>query len=268
LLVNNAATAGLARFAAARYVVASHLQEEELRRLGVPAQRVERIPNLIDGTRLSGSRDLHVDALPGDGPIVTYVGHFNHVKGVDTLARAFPLVLEAHPRARLALAWSGLGPAEPIRRMLRDPAIAARVHWLGRVSVGDLFRHTTVLALPYRLSSGQAAFPGLVLEAMAAGVPLVTTRLPLLRELVEADRLAALADPDDPVGLAAAISGLLEDRIERARMVVRQRAAVRDRFSPEGLASNYEQLFGDVIEEHRSTGVVGESGQAGVLPRR
>jgi glycosyltransferase involved in cell wall biosynthesis len=261
LLVNNRFVARLTSHRADRYVVSSQLQAAELVATGAPPDRIEVVPNPIDGAKLRRwprPEARHALGLP-DGRLVLYVGHFHHVKGVDVLAEAFGRVLQAVPDARLVLAWSGLGERAPVERALARGGVADRAIWLGKVDVGLALSAADVLALPYRMTIGQAAFPGMVLEAMAVGAPLVTTDLPLLRELVEHGRTALLAPPEDPGALAERIVRLLEDRRLAASMGAAQAAAMTGRFAPSLLAREYERIYADVLS--------GDRKQARVLQR-
>src|SRR4029077_12386089 len=93
-----------------------------------------------------------------------------------------------------------------------------RVVWLDRVHVGTFLCAIDVLALPYRSTAGQAAFPSLMLEALYAGRPLVTTALPLLSELAEDEHVALLCPPERPDLLAAQLDRLLSSEPLRHRM--------------------------------------------------
>jgi glycosyltransferase involved in cell wall biosynthesis len=261
LLINNRLLARLGGFGAAHYVVASQYQLDELVGLGAPADRVSAIPNLFDPARLTsvGGRSPMAERSGREGARIGYVGHFNHVKGVDLLVRALPAIRRSHPHARLALAWSGLGDAGLVRRAIAEAGVSEQVELVGRVSVDAFLAECDVCVLPYRLTMGQAAFPGLVLEAMAVGVPLVTTDLPLLRELLQGDGLALLAQPENPTDLARHITRLLDDPAGAGRMVARQRRAIATRLSPTILVRRYEELYERVLSPE-------PAGQAGVLP--
>jgi len=250
LLINNRLVARVSSFRASRYVVASALQAAELGSLGVSPERVSVIPNLIDAERLQEHLNPDVANLPTGGPIISYIGHFNHVKGVDVLVRAMPDVLKEYPRAQLVLAWSGLGPRRPVQRAVEESGVAEHVHVVGRVPVSGLIRQSDVVALPYRLTIGQAAFPGLVLEAMATGVPLVTSDLPLLRELVEPGQEAELAQPEDPGDVARSIVRLLDDPTRREAMVQAQRRLMRYSFDPDRLVQKYEAVYDTGVAAH------------------
>lgn len=249
LLVNNRGVAQLGGFQAAHYVVASGYQAEELLRAGAPFDRVSAIPTLFDWARLSGDGGTTPPAIPNGRPVIGYIGHFNHVKGVDVLIRALPRIRARFPDAKLALAWSGLGDAGPVKKAIAETGLSDQIHILGRVSVAEMFAQCDLAVLPYRLTIGQAAFPGLVLEAMAVGIPLVTTDLPLLRELVADEKLALLARPEDASDLADKACHLLTNRAEARAMVERQRAAIRTRLDPTALVERYEELYAKVITD-------------------
>src|SRR5207237_7658239 len=146
--------------------------------------------------------------LPDGKPIVGYLGHFNDVKGVDVLAAAFAALVRRGGDARLALASSGQGDDGPVRAALAG--VEERVDWLEKVHVGTFMCAIDVLALPYRSTAGQGAYPSLVIEALEVGTPLVTTDLPMLREITSLGPVARTCPPDRSDLLADEIQGLLE----------------------------------------------------------
>lgn len=244
LLINNGLVARCAPYRCERYVVSSHVQRLELLRLGVAAERIQVLPNVSNNGKLREMTQQQARSqlnLP-DGPLVSYVGHFHHVKGAEVLLEALPAVLRLHPEARLAVAWSGLGDRRPLDRVVDRLGLGERVLWLGKVDVGALLAATDVLALPYRLTIGQNAFPNLVLEALAVGAPLVTSRLPLLEELLREEETALLCPAEDTSSLAFTIARLLADPALRDRMRGRQRLLAA-RLAPARLARRYHNLY-------------------------
>jgi glycosyltransferase involved in cell wall biosynthesis len=251
LCVNNGLVARLSSRRAARYIVSSQLQSTELASLGVEPTRIAEIPNVIDLSKCrpcSPALARRSLGLPG-GKLIGYLGHFNHVKGVDCLVDAFAEVARMLPDARLVIAWSGLGASAPIQAAIRRLGLADRVIMVGKVDVASFMAAVDVVALPYRLTIGQAAFPGVVLEAMAMGVPLVTSDLPLLREMVADGETALLCPPEDRMALARQIVRLLTDRELARQMTANQKTVVARRFETELLARRYEKVYEDVIDE-------------------
>jgi glycosyltransferase involved in cell wall biosynthesis len=231
-----------------QYTVSSEFQRQELIAIGFPSDRISVLPNVIwDGklTRCEPDSARARLGLPLDRPIVGYVGHLNDVKGVDVLADAFRSLVLREPTAVLALAWSGQGDPGPIQRRLAG--LDSQVVWLRKVHIGTFMCAIDVLALPYRTTAGQGAFPSLVLEALHVGRPLVTTDLPLLREITSLGPVALVSPPERPDVLARQLECLLGSESRRARMAEAQRRVARSHFSPDRLVNEYVALYESVI---------------------
>jgi glycosyltransferase involved in cell wall biosynthesis len=248
LLVNNGLWARCTGHLCARYIVSSSLQARELLALGYPAARVSVLPNLIDEEKLRRSDRSAARRRLGlpEGRLVAYVGHYHPVKGVETLIAAFGRCRERLPASHLVLAWSGLGDPRPVEAAIGRSRLDGRVLRLGRVPVGLLLSAVDLLALPYRFTMGQSAYPGLVLEALAIGVPLVTSALPLLQELLGPDQAALLVPPDDSQALAAALECLLTDPVLAHRMVAAQAQLWHTRLAPAVVARRYLDLYREI----------------------
>lgn len=245
IVVNNGLVARVTLRRAGCYVVSSQYQRRELLALRYGRDRVAVIPNLIDEHKLARWPMPEARAALGlpQGPLVVFAGHYHDVKGHDVLIRAFREVKEQVPDARLAMAWSGIGNRERVRSAVAQAGIGERVIELGRVDVGQLFSAADVVALPYRFSIGQAAYPGTVLEAMWVGVPLVTTDLPLLAELTDGGQTALLARPDDAGDLARQLVRALTDPALASALVEAQRATMAERFDSKRLIEDYVAVY-------------------------
>ena len=149
----------------------------------------------------------------------------------------------------LVLAWSGLGKGAAIGRLVEQLGCAQRVVWLGRTGLTLLLAALDVLALPYRFPIGQNAFPNVLLEAHGIGVPLVTTRIPVVDEGCVDTETALLVRRDEPETLAGAVEQLLADESMRNHMVSCQQRRYADQFSANVLARRYEDLYSEVLAE-------------------
>lgn len=244
LAVNNRLISRLTLHSAAQYLVGSEYQRAELIALGIAPRKILRLPNLLPLDKLErGDRAMTRArlALP-PGRWITYVGHFNHVKGTDVLVEAFGKLAARYDDLQLLLAWSGLGHSRPVESRSSQPHLQGRIHQLGRVQVMELLAASDLAVLPYRLTIGQAAFPASLREAFAANVPVVTSDLPLLRELTEGGELALLAPPDDAAGLARAIERVLIEPALRERIVSAQQLWL-ERMHPTRVAKSYEHVY-------------------------
>jgi phosphatidylinositol alpha-mannosyltransferase len=105
-----------------------------------------------------------------------------------------------------------------------------------------LLAASDVVALPYRLTLGQAVFPAALLEALAANVPVVTSDLPLLRELTNHGKTALLAPPENPSALARAIERVLAEPHLVYGMLASQQEWL-ERNQPQRVVRDYERLY-------------------------
>jgi glycosyltransferase involved in cell wall biosynthesis len=117
--------------------------------------------------------------------------------------------------------------------------------------VQDLFAASDVVVLPYRLTMGQAAHPTTLLEAFAANVPIVTTDLPLLREITDEGKLACLVPPDDPTALVAMIERVLNEPALVRPMLQAQRDWI-GQSQPTRVVGAYEQFYEQIIAMHKT----------------
>ena len=162
-------------------------------------------------------------------PYIFYLGQWKAYKNLPTLLQAFARVQQAHPQTKLVLAGDDPRHPEVRREAARLPA--GSVILPGRLpesAIPDLYRGASVVVLPSRAEG----FGLPVIEAMACGVPIVCSDLPVLREI--ADGVAIFCKPDDPDDFARAISSVLSSAspnasrqlgIERARRFTWERSA-------------------------------------------
>jgi phosphatidylinositol alpha-mannosyltransferase len=179
---------------------------------------IEVVPNGVDLGRFRPG--LPRLARFDDGiPNVLFVGRFDPRKGLPDLMRAGAIAAEQGVPFRLILVGDGRLRG-PIQRMARGP-LAGRVHFEGQVGHSHLPRYyatADVFCSPAR--SGES-FGLVLLEAMAAGVPVVATDLPGYRTVLSPGAEGIVVPPRDPLALAAALRRLLTDAALRAEMGTR-----------------------------------------------
>jgi glycosyltransferase involved in cell wall biosynthesis len=204
------------------------------------ADRVLSIPEAADD-RFQATRNPEGEAawqmrLRIRPPYVFYLGQWKAYKNLPMLLDAFKMVRETHPNAQLVIA--GDDPRHPEVRQLAAGLPEGSVVLPGRLpesAVPDLYRGAAVVVLP----SKAEGFGLPVIEAMACGVPVICSDLPVLREL--ADGVATFCDPNDPAAFARAIAQILDaPTTTRARQLGIERA---QRFTWERSARQTVQAY-------------------------
>jgi glycosyltransferase involved in cell wall biosynthesis len=160
-------------------------------------------------------------------------------KDHETLIAAFARLAPRHPEAELWLV--GDGPKRrALQRLAEGRLPLGRVRFIpGQTDILPLFRQSRVLAL----SSREEGLPNVVLEAMAAGLPVVATAVGGLSEVVQPGVTGWLVPPREPAALAEALSRLLADEAERRAFGSAGRARVLERFSMDAMVQRHEEVF-------------------------
>jgi glycosyltransferase involved in cell wall biosynthesis len=200
---------------------------------------------------LSGRPDQRVAraslGLPLDGPIVGCVGRLVAIKDHEMFFTAARRVADLYPDATFVLAGDG-DLRERLQRRARE-TLGDRIVFLGWVKdLPSLYAACDVVALTSKLEGT----PVSLIEASAAGKPVVATRVGGVREVVRDGNTGWLVAPGDPGGLAANIAALLEDPEGAKRMGEEGAIWVRDRFAQERLADHLTDLYRELVAHKRA----------------
>jgi glycosyltransferase involved in cell wall biosynthesis len=183
-------------------------------------------------------------SLQGEPPTVLFLGLVHEQKGVFDLLRAWVTVRRRVPGARLRI--GGVGELAAAQALARELGIADAVDWLGWIGPGQKaaeLARAWLLVLP----SYAEGVPMALLEAMAAGVPVVATRVGGIPLAVRDGTDGLLLEPGRPAALSEALASLLQDRERRLAMgaSVRRRAAAE--FSMDVIAPKLEALWAELL---------------------
>ena len=230
--------------------------QRELIAAGYPRQRIHGI---ADGVPVPPPRDEVCRAVarealgsanlsmrvPPEAPVAVYAGRLNEPRGIGDLLEAWVPIAAQWPTARLWLAGDG-----PFQIDVADYLVSHDLS--GRVLLAGVFDCTEELrmaadlfVLPSREGSASLA----LLEAMAAGLPIVATRLADHGEFVADQQQALLVPPRDPAALSQAIARVFSDRQLAARLGAAARQRAIEQFSLARMAREHLQLWEKLLTD-------------------
>jgi glycosyltransferase involved in cell wall biosynthesis len=174
--------------------------------VGLPRNKARTIPNGLDQLELAPRPDARKAMSVGDKELVVgFVGRLVEQKAPEVLVHAFAAVAAAVPQARLAMV--GDGPLmERLVTLSRQLEISDQIIWLGARDARQVLAGFDLFAL----SSRKEGLPYVILEAMAAGLPIVATTSSGVEILVEPGVNGSVVPPDNATAFAQALLNLLQ----------------------------------------------------------
>ncbi|HHV55867.1 MAG TPA: glycosyltransferase [Firmicutes bacterium] len=229
-------------------------EAELIRRFGVPQDHIRIVPNGIPKLTLGELSEKRKGHQVKQNNIKTkgfreyglFLGRIHPKKGLDLLVRALPLLITKHPDLRILIA----GPDERghrayIERLARAMGVGDRLLFLGLVKGDekwDILTHAKFFLLP----SYSEGFSMAILEALAAGIPVVATRACEIGTL-EQNQAAILVD-SNPEALASAIDQVLSFPELAQRLADNGRRLVWERYTWETVARELMSMYEDALE--------------------
>jgi glycosyltransferase involved in cell wall biosynthesis len=227
--------------------VGQAVREAVIRNEGIPADRVEYVYNGIDLRPYAHRAERHeVRRELGVGLqdlVMIQVARLDYLKDHATAIRMLQRVASRRPDARLVLVGEGPERAK-IEQEVYQRGVSERVHFLGlRADVPRLLRAADVLVL----TSISEGIPLTLIEAGAAGLPVVSTDVGGVGEVIERDVTGLLAPARNDASLAQHILRLADDSALRRRMGEAGLRRVRECFSEEQMHAGYLRLYQEML---------------------
>lgn len=227
---------------AARVVcVSDSVADFARQKVGIAADKIQVIPNGIEMDQYTDAKpaDLTAFGVPPGAKTIVCVARLTEQKGVDRLVRAAPQILSHLPDHHLLLV--GDGPDRPqLGELALQLGVADHLHFAGwQAEIPAILRASTLLVLPSRWEG----MPNALLEAMACGLPVVSTRTDGVQQV-----LGPLSDQQTtadhtPQAIADKVVKVSGDT-ELSRHLGREnQQRVRDKFSLVEMVAQYEWLF-------------------------
>jgi glycosyltransferase involved in cell wall biosynthesis len=218
-----------------------YVKEGTERLLGIPPRTVVFVYNGIPLDEFWPERCPQTDAQVNARPVIGMVGRLDATKDYETLVDAAAQLKAAGKKFEMWFIGEGALRGD-LEQRARSSGVGGEIKFLGmRKDVVALLRRMDIFAYSVKPEEG---FGIALVEAMATGVPVISSDVGACREVLDAGRVGILVQPGDPGALAEAITRLLED-VAGAR---ERAAAARERavkvFSDDAMARGYAAVLG------------------------
>ncbi|MFH1740184.1 MAG: glycosyltransferase [bacterium] len=212
---------------------------------GIPVEKIDVVPNGVDAERLRFDRSMARErlaaefSLPSNACLFGIVAQLRPRKHHDLLFRAMRIVREKESRVHLLVVGDG-AERERLESLRRELGLESDVTLTGyRSDVREILAGLDALVLPTSLEG----CPVSVMEAMAAGLPVIAAKAGGVAELVEDQRTGLLIEPGNEESLTRAILSLVENPALRSKLGEAGREKIEKEFSLDRMAKQIENVY-------------------------
>lgn len=212
---------------------------------GLPRNALTVIPNGVDFARYADAKPVDLTSLgiPPLSPTVLFAGRMDPQKRPFLFLTAAERLVQALPNAHFLMVGDGPLRAE-VDNWICSRNLGGRIHLLGwRNDLPSLFKS----AACFVLTSRWEGMANVLLEAMAAGTPVVATDVEGVRELVTPGSTGLLVDPDSPTSLIDAIADVMRNPEAAAHRARAAQTYVQQNFTLDRVALSYANLYREII---------------------
>lgn len=232
-----------------RVVTVCRAFARDLERKGVDGGRIIVRHNSVrpfSGADASATKAVR-ESLPLNFPILLVVGRLSHEKGHLDLLHALDILRRRMNEERFHVVLIGEGPErERIEAERRRTGLESHITIAGlQHDMRPYYGIADIVVMP----SHSEGSPNVLLEAMAAGVPAVATRVGGVPEIVADGETALLVPPRDPEAMAMAIRKMLHDDALRAKIAQKARELAENEYSPESYRRSLVNIYQDVLAQ-------------------
>ncbi len=245
-LVHNQ-TLGKIALSANVVICVSEFEKKIIEDSGLKINRFEILPNGVDLEEFAKKREnIFKNYGLNKKKIVLYVGRLAPHKGVDVLIGAIKKIVGSFSEAHLFLIGPDAGEENQLRKQVANLNLTSFVTFAGKLSRDDLisaYQNSSLFCLPSR----NEAFGIAIIEAFAAGTPVITTKISSIAEIVTDGVNGRLVTPGDPEKLAAALLELLKEEKLGKSFAIEGTKVVEKRYNWEKIVDRLEDIYRSIL---------------------
>ncbi|QDU49709.1 glycosyltransferase [Gimesia panareensis] len=211
----------------------------------LPADKVTVVPNGVEFQRFAGAKpaDLSCWKIPEGAKVILSVGRLDPQKAPGDLLAAFLQFAAQAPEFHLLFVGDGPLKAE-LEQRASQSEFADRIHFAGwQPQIPELMRAADCLVL----SSLWEGMPNVVLEAMAAGLPVISTKVDGIFELIQPGEQGTLVEIGSVDQLRRALVDLRTSPAQFLKMSENAQTLVEQEFTWESIAQKYDQIYSRIL---------------------
>lgn len=234
-----------------RVIAPSRFMHSKLIEGGWPEDKVVFLQNFADDAILDRAANAGADTTDRENPYLLFFGRLSAEKGVDTLLRAFDAALPSLPQ-NMRLVVVGDGPdAAGFKSLASSLGCASRIEFAGYQTGGALQAYVERASLAIASSRWRENMPYSIVEALAAGTPVIGTNIGGIPELVDEGKTGFICEPGDVPSMADAISHGTSAFLDRSAYLMLQRncrSYVMENCSREKFMNDLVNLYKESID--------------------
>lgn len=221
-----------------KIVVQTEYQRRHFEKIGVSGNVVV-IPNGVKKTPNNTRDDQFFEKKTKN---FLFLGHTTEAKGCDVALKLFAEISK-EIQGKLTIASSGFGDDQKIRRLILELGIENKIIWKEKVDVYAELRKAHALIAPYRASVGTSLIPNVLLESFAAGTPVITTGVDMLKGIVQDCENAIIIETDNVQENARKVIEFINQGAACEKLSARQRKIFEDHYRIEKMIAGYRSCF-------------------------
>ena len=227
---------------------------------GISSEKIHHISNSVNTSRFvpvnEDQKHLLREQLdlPGNAIIGIYTGRLVSYKGLPLLLKVWNDIQHKYENAFLILAGTGgldiHNCEDDLRKYVKDNGLENHVLFTGAVqNVSDYLQASDVFIFP----TENDAFPSSIIEAMACGLPVITTPVGAINNIITNGETGMLIQPANFEQLYKALDVMFSDKTLATRLGTSASQDVQHKYSTEIVTEKYQTLFQDLIEQQKRT---------------
>lgn len=230
---------------------------DEISAINVTPDRIACIPNAVvverfkPGSAESRRQWRHEHGFGEQDPVIVFSGRLVSRKGPDVLLEAWRHTVDRHPDAQLLLLGSGRDQPDSIEHRLRRTVEETSLRNVAFEGSVDAPEDYLAIADVFVLPSFREGFPNALLEAMAAGLATVSSRIGGVVDLVTDGETGLMFPTGDATALAKGLISLVEDPKRRREIGLKARSHVVENYSIETITQRYVCAYRSLVENRR-----------------